>query len=501
MRLLLCCAVMLIASAADALAQTGRWLRAESPGFVVYATTSEQRLRGVVEELESFDALLRRMSGAPAERSPTKLEVYLFSSNQFEDAWPSMRDTVRGVYAARPDLIGAFAIFSDSYGLDAREVLFHEYAHHFMFQYFANAYPAWYVEGFAEFAQTATLGSERIVLGRSSEARAQSLFSDTWLPMQQLITTTPLELTPRESASYYAQSWLFVHYITVTPGKLEQFQAYIRALRLGEAPSAAFQSGFGVTPEQMQAELRRYLRSSPNAIALTRPTLIEHSAIAITRLPPSADQLLPLAARVRRGGVANADRVALLERIRALATASDEFAVLTLARAEAMIGDTDAARALLEPFIAAHPDHVEALYLMGLSYLQDAGLATGERTDTNLQLLSQGRRYLSRAYRVDGNHVPTLYRYAQSFSGVRMDAETSENYVNVLLLANQLAPQIDEISVNAAAALMMRTRHREAIPLLRAVAFDPHGGASARTARTMLEEAEAALAQEAPAGQ
>ena len=35
--------------------------------------------------------------------------------------------------------------------LDPKSVLFHEYAHHFMLHHFPAAYPAWYVEGFAEF--------------------------------------------------------------------------------------------------------------------------------------------------------------------------------------------------------------------------------------------------------------------------------------------------------------------------------------------------------------
>ncbi|MGD9982332.1 MAG: hypothetical protein AB7H66_09730 [Hyphomonadaceae bacterium] len=498
MRLLLYWTAALIVMAGDALAQTGRWTRAESPGFIVYSTASEQRITGVVEELESFDALLRRMTNAPAERSPTKLEVFLLSSNQFEDAFPSARDTIRGIYSARPDQIGAFAIFSDSYGLDAQEVLFHEYAHHFMFQYFANAYPTWYVEGFAEFVQTAVMGSERIVLGRSADARAQSLFNEIWLPMETLITAAPGTLSPDDAAKFYAQSWLFVHYLTVTPGKLERFQAYIRALRLGQEAEAAFETGFGMTPDQMQGELRRYLRRSPNAIALTRPTLIRHSAITMTRLPQSADRLLPHAARLRRG-VPNDQAAALLGRVRELSTSRDEFATLTLARAEAMLGDTNAARALLEPYLAANPDSVEGLYLMGLTYLTDAGFHESGRSEVDLQLLAQGRRYLSRAFRIDGNHVPTLYRYAQSYDGVAMDETTWNNYMNVLLLANQLAPQIDEISMNAAGALIAHGRHREAIPLLRAVAYDPHAGSGAQRARQMLQEAEAAVSSAAPA--
>lgn len=37
-------------------------------------------------------------------------------------------------------------------------------------------------------------------------------------------------------------------------------------------------------------------------------------------------------------------------------------------------------------------------------------------------------------------------------------------------------------------------RHAEAIPLLRALAYDPHGGASTELARRLLSEAETAAA-------
>lgn len=487
----LCC--LLLAGAAPAVAQDGRWVRVESEGFIVYGAASEQSLANVARELEVFDGLLRRMTGASTERSPTKLEVYLLDSDRFGDVFPDMRSSIAGVYTARVDQIAAFAIFTDRGGLDGREILFHEYAHHFMYQYFANAYPAWYIEGFAEFVSTAVLGSERIVLGRSSEGRFYSLRNDTWLPMERLLTATPHELSSADAATFYAQSWLFTHYLVLTPGKMAQFEAYVSALRQGQEPAAALQAGFGMTPEQMQGELRRYYRGSPNALALTRPAGVERSPMQVTRMPPSANALLPLMARLRRGAVSEDEAPAFLARIRQAAGSAqaDRYALVSLAHAEAELGDRTAARALLEPHLAASPDDAEALYVMGLTYLRDAGDASGEE---RLTLLSRARRHFARAYRIDQNYVPAVYRYAESYDGVRMDQATFENYLNVLLLARQLAPQVDEITISAAYALIGAERHAEAIPLLRALAYDPHGGASAELARRLLSEAEAEAA-------
>lgn len=481
---------MALTAPSSAFAQS-RWTRIESPGFIVYATGSERRAEGVARDLEAFDGLLRRFTNAPAARSPTKLHVYLFNTNQFEDAYPHAGDNVLGFYSANIEQIAAYAIFRDTWGLGAQEVLFHEYAHHFMYQYFNNAYPAWYVEGFAEFVATATLGDERIVLGRSAEARAYTLTSESWLPMERLITATPRELNERDVAAYYAQAWLFTHYI-VMQRKTAQFEAYVLAQRRGEAPAAAFEAGFGMTPSQMQSELRTYLNRAPNAMALTRPASVARSDLQVTRLPESADQLMTLHSRLTRG-VREADRAALLQRVRTLTSPApaDSFALHTLARAEISFGSPQAARALLESHLEGHPDNIEAQYLIGRSYLQEADAAEG---DARTALLAEARRHFSRAYRHDENHVPSLYGYADTYSGVRMNEETYANYLNVLLLARQLAPQVDTISLRAAQALMTADRRAEAIPILRALAHDPHAGGAAERAQQLLAEAEGAQA-------
>jgi hypothetical protein len=347
------------------------------------------------------------------------------------------------------------------------------------------------VEGFAEFMSTAVMGTARIELGRSSEGRFYALRNDRWLPIERLISVAPRDLEPDEVNLFYAQSWLLTHYLVLTPGKMAQFQAYVRALRLGQAPAAALQAGFGMTPEQMMSELRRYYRSSPNALALNRPAQIDRSRMQTTRLPASADALLPLYARLRYG-VREADQASVLARVRQLAGGGgDHFALLTLARAEAALGETERARTLLAPHLEANPEDVEALYLMGSTYLRDAEDADGDQATA---LRAQARRHFGRAYRIDANHVPSLYRYAESFQGERMDRATAENYLNVLLLAHQLAPQIDQISLNTASALMAHGRHAEAIPMLRVLAYDPHGGGSAERAQQLLSEAEGAQA-------
>lgn len=256
------CAALAWAAPSIAHAQSRPWLRAESPGFIVYSTSSEDRVRRVAEDLERFDALLRALTGAPAERSPTKLELFLFNGpGQLQEAGGHSGTSVRGFYSARPDLIGAYAIYRDRGGLEAQDVLFHEYAHHFMYHYFANVYPGWYIEGFAEFVSTAAFEDDRLVLGRAMQSRAMWLFREAWLPFDRFLIR---DLDGgRDVGSFYAMSWLFTHYLVMTSGGMERMQNYFVALRLGNDPIEAFEPAFGMTPDEMERELRRYARGDP----------------------------------------------------------------------------------------------------------------------------------------------------------------------------------------------------------------------------------------------
>src|SRR5262249_37905834 len=93
-----------------------------------------------------------------------------------------------------------------------------------------------------------------------------------------------------------------------------------------------------------------------------------------------------------------------------------------------------------------------------------------------------------------------LYDYAQSYEGQRIDDATAQNILNILLLAHQLAPQVGQISFATADMLLEMNRPAEAVPMLRAIAYDPHAGQqSADRAKAMLTQAENAARAQAPA--
>ncbi len=330
----------------------GRWLRAESTRFIVYGEDGEAKLVSAVRDLEALDGLLRRMTQTTAPPSPVRLEVYLFQNRRRLDVlWPGASQSVAGFYTARPDLIAAFNDYSEgeSTGRGAADkeegygkiVLYHEYAHHFMYQYFSNAYPGWYTEGFADYIGNTRFVQGRIEVGRVPGVRASWLVAGEWMDIDRFLKGRDDTFDQDDVAQFYAQAWLAVHYLTNTPERMQGFLRYVAAIRTGSDVIGAFQPAFGITPQEFDKELRRYKRAQLNAFALTRPATVEQLPINVTRLPAAADELLLLSASVRLGH--GADR---MNEIRTIAARfpNEPYALRALAAAEIQVGDP--ARAL-----------------------------------------------------------------------------------------------------------------------------------------------------------
>ena len=469
------------------------WLRAESPNFVMFSEGSEETLRARVEQLEEFDRLLRLLTGTSAPPSPNKLHLYFVRSyGQLSQVRP-VPQGIGGFYAASPD--GIVAVIDHSWRQDYmthEEVLLHEYAHHFMLQYFPAAYPTWYMEGFAEYVATTRLTGDSIEFGRFNEARASWLADRSgWLPLDRLLFSDPGELRGPEVAKFYAQSWLLVHYLLRDPERRRQLSQYLVAVGRGENPRRAFSAAFGTTASQLQRTISRYGGNDMSFSRLPRISAAEAPLVNVTRLASIPDELVLAQAAVRLTRTEDADR--FLRHVRGVAQGrGDAFAKRVLARAEASYGDGETADRLIDPLLAAAPGDAELLYLKGMCHLVAGRRDSADRAAH----FRRAQSWFVRAHRADGNHFPTLYRYAESLA---LEPNfLSENTTNVLLLANQLAPQVREIALSTANVLMRRGEFAQAEALLAGLASDRHGGEFAKAARALLAKARARDNRELP---
>lgn len=476
------CGVLLIAPG-PALAE---WHRAESPNFVVYGEGSAAQLRQRVLLLEDYDRLLRTLSGLTAPPSPNKLHIYLVANSfGLRAIRPTGADTA-GFYSASPHGIAA-AAHTANWGVRGwtNQILFHEYTHHFMMQYFPGSYPAWYVEGFAEYFMTAQFEADTIEVGRHSVMRAGWVAQTRqWMSLDDLLFGDASHRNRDDVARFYAQSWLLVHYLMRDPQRLQQLRAYLRAVAGGGDQRALFAASFGTDTAGMTRALRAYAREGMTYTQYRRRSITSPPQIVMTR-HDVPDAIVHAEAALRIGvRVESAPFIARVRR--AAAGRSDSFTQRVLTHAEVLHGDLEAGDRMLTTLLEQAPGDAQLLYLRGMRHLMAGRREPGNRLRHN----REARIWFGRAHRADDNHFQTLHRYAESLVGE--PSFVSENTANVLLLARGLAPQVSEIAINAAALLLAREQYADAEVILRPIATGAHDDfRTATLAKTLLERARA----------
>ena len=476
-------ALMLLA--APGLAQA-RWLKAESPRFIVYSQSGERLLREYAQKLETFDSVLRYLhrmdiTGVP----PRKLEIYLVADNQeLREVEPRLSEMVAGFYSPGMGDVFAMAIRER----DSDTVPLHEYAHHFMLQYFPFGYPAWLVEGYAEYFMSTTIKGDRIEVGRPNDTRSYSLLQARWIPMAEVLGKTSGALKAGEVDNFYAQSWAVTHYMMSDPARYSQLQAYMKAVGDGADPVKAMQDVTGMDLVTFEKKVRAYVGGRLSFQILTRSGFAPPE-ITVTALPESADSLL-LAYQRMKSGMTQEDGAAFVKsmvRARAAKFPGDRLADLTLAYGEIWFGDAAAGEAILQRMIQADPKDADALRLLGISRINQME----DNPDKARALLVEAGRYLARSHAARPGDYRTLFYYAVTRQTER--DYPSENTLSALSTAYDLAPQVPSVRMLFARALVDNEEWAEARVVLTPLANSPHGGEAAAAARRLLVEVQTAL--------
>lgn len=467
------------------------WLRAESERFIVYSDGGERALRDYVQRLEMFDRVMQFRSGvAITTEPPRKLPIYLVRNRSaLLRVHPQSGENVVGTYFPTEEDIFAVAIRGDGNGISGDEVLMHEYAHHFMLGNFPGSYPAWFVEGFAEYYATADIDvrDREVVLGGYNQNRAYWIMAESWLPLDVLLTKRPGEVrSSSQRATYYPIAWLLTHWFYSTPERQQQLQTYLTAVAGGDDSLTAMQQATGMTLEQLRASLRRYTRErlSFTKISGQFPT----AEISVENLSPTADDLLLINQRLKVG-VPDENRAALGQEVARLAArhGDDPLALLAAGHAGMHFGDKPAGEGALQRLLEIEPDHVEALQYLAQERLRQAREADDDNQAQALRI--QAREYLARAYAAGQNDYRTLMLLSQMRQS--QPGYPNQNDLLTLGLALDRAPQLAAVRFPYANALVQTGEKEEAVAILKPLANNPHGGSASTFASRLIAAIEA----------
>jgi tetratricopeptide (TPR) repeat protein len=474
----LCLFLLLWATATPARAE---WRRAVSEHFIIYSEANPRELGEFAQTLEWFDGVLRRLSPVPPQATTRRLTIFLPREQS------TVADVLGATYVAgfyHPSAEGSIAVAPRRMGgrLGADQVLFHEYTHHFMLQNYAAAFPAWFVEGYAElFSNIRFLDDGSIRIGDWADHRAREL-SLPPVPLRTLLLDDARNIRREHSWTFYSQSWLLTHFLMMSESRGGQLSRYLAALSEGRSRAEAAQAAFGDL-DAMERELTRYRRT--RAIPTVTIRFSEAPAIGpveIEALGPGEESLVWQQMHYLHG-VEPGDAQGFARRVRERAAAGpNEPAVLQLlADAEYLVDDLDAATRAVDALLAVRPEAPRALLRKGLIEIRRLELAGNRDSEPWLA----ARRWIRRANRADPDDAFILSEYHRAFE--RQGIPAPADALRGLERAFELVPQDSALRMRFATLLVGRRQYSRAATVLAPVVFSAHQDKMRDAAATLLE--------------
>ena len=474
------------------------WREVETAHFRIISESSPADIEKFAARLESYDKLMRMVTGIKDEQA-VKVRIFEVAGlSDVEKALNAPNSGVAGFYDS--NALGPFAVTPKKTGAGGRYftpelVLHHEYAHHFMLQYFPAIYPSWYVEGFAELIGSSKLLSDgRIGYGMPALHRGNEI-NAYWVPLQKLLT--------KERIVYldtYGQGWALTHFLTFDSKRSGQLRNYLAALGQGKSVEEAAKA-FGDL-EELNRQARSYVTAGsfeyrPVKVEISQPVVLR------TRLLSAGEAaLIPETiafddsdlSEIRASSDRNEERrhrEHVLERTREKAARYplDEFAQQLLAEAEYAQGNYAQSKATIDRLLVASQDHPPALVLKSLLLSREASTLTG---DSRKQQVAQARSLAVRANRKNPANPRPLIAYYQSFN---LPGEAPPKAaIDGLMQAVSLLPRdtgLRQVLVNQ---LARDRRYADAIEWLMPIANSPHQSPLREAARKQLEQLKTAAA-------
>lgn len=469
------------------------WKKAESKHFNVYSEGSEKDLYEYTVELEKLDALFRKLMQVNEGASFLKMNVILvrsdFNVRKFDR---TASDNVAGFYTVGLRSAIAFVprknIGTSRFATQSEEILYHEYGHHIMNQYFSFAYPAWYIEGFAEFYSTVTFKDDgKIELGGVPFSRIPALDFLSIMPLDKMMFASNASRDDR----FYPTSWLLTHFLTFDDERSGQLGEYLRAINSGVEHQKAATDSFGDI-EELQKDLERYWRKRKLLKRIIGfNDFPDEFPVTTTVLPDDVDTLMEDYFVIQLHQYDDEDEDIIEDLNRSAAKALEKYPDSVFARyimAEALThqGKNEEAIKWLDDALSRDDKFIDAHILkanISMAMAQDAD--TDEAAEA---YWAEMRSAVFAANKADhAEAVPLYYFYLISASKGDPIGDTQ---FKALEEAWYRFPQKTEYRVALFNQYLQRKEYRKAKLLIGPLLNDPHGrnGDQARALMDMLEE-------------
>jgi len=291
------------------------------------------------------------------------------------------------------------------------------------------------------------------------------------------------KITTQQRESLYGKGWLLTHYLTFEPSRKGQLEAYVAAISRGVEPLQAAHQTFGDFTT-LQHELDKYFGRAKLLYLNVPAKDLKAVTVQVTSLSAGASAIIPVLMWLNSGTEVNGEGLAAEGRRIEQRFPNDPLVETTLARADLDVKDAKGAQTAAERALAVDPNSTDAMIFEGRAQIEQLTSSGGSPAG-----FDQARTWYLRANKLDPEGPEPLYQFYQSY--VAQKVAPTQNAVDALHYASDLAPQDLNLRVQSAGLYLAEGKLKEARVALVPVAFNPHGEKERGIARQMITDIDA----------
>lgn len=412
-----------------------KWLKVESPNFVVYSEENRKISEDYARKLENFHYIASHLyieMGDSYLKPAEKHNFYMFKDiSDYGIVRSDIRKNAFNPFYVCEEGYQYFTTSDAKYINTGRSgqdlvkgvdydlaILFMSLNQTLLVEYFSYKLPQWLESGLNSYMMTTEITADSIVLGKP-------LPDTAWLSDKYGNSANALnkrhrasfediiagKAIPRDKITYRLQVWAIAHYMMSTPERREQLKNFLKLYAEGIAPLEAFETATGLTPSALDAIYEQYLTKGVPVNTYPLPS-IPAADISVQSLPDYRDKL-PLLNAALLACPDNSYGEKVLTRIRRQAnhTPDDPLTQIALMRGQILFGAPLDALPYLEQRLKNNAADFQAQYWLGRLYLQ---LAKDGPEDSQAGHYASARKELSKAYQINEASAPLLYFFAIS---------------------------------------------------------------------------------------
>jgi tetratricopeptide (TPR) repeat protein len=240
-----------------------QWISVEAKDFVIVSNGSGKEVQYLAEKLEAFRSVMTRMFGL-RWASDRPLTIVAFRD------WASFEEFELAGFAAgqfmndaAEDMVIIVLLDSKAFtsGMDAENILLHEYTHVLTASSIPN-WPPWLREGIADVYSTFQIEGDKAVIGIPAKFRLPTVRSHYLIPMQGFLKQNPKGHDINSPGMFYPQAWALAHYLMFGEKRanLDKFVEYAHRCESGIDSEQAFRDVFKVDYKTLENKLTEYVK-------------------------------------------------------------------------------------------------------------------------------------------------------------------------------------------------------------------------------------------------